>query len=327
MKERIIRGLKKLTWGINDGLFLSGLKTLNPSRFGRRILLYHGITKYARTDINARFIDLELFEKQIHYFKLHFNVVALEEYFQGANHPDKLTIAITFDDGYMNNFTDALPILEKYKVPATFNITAVGEVNYNVLWADMIDLFRVTGPNRFTFQNTKYKKGRHEYYGPNGTLKQCLKHSDWETKKELVDTILDRNDFMYKPEYFPYFKLMNSEQIKQLSVSNYARIGSHGLYHNCLDKITHGDAKTELSKSKNYLENIIQKEVISIAYPDGRYTPDILDFAEELGYKIQLAVDYLYEADESDLRLENRFGINPYISFNNQIQCILDGRY
>jgi hypothetical protein len=83
----------------------------------------------------------------------------------------------------------------------------------------------------------------------------------------------------------------------------------------------------ELKESKYYLENCIQKDVTSLAYPDGIYTREIIHIAEQLGYKTQLAADYLHKEDESDGRIEKRFGINPYISFKNQIKCIVDGKY
>lgn len=327
MKGKIVRGFKKMRWGLNDGLFAAGIKRINPYKTGRVILIYHGITKHARTDINSRFISTELFEKQIRYISTNFNVVTLSEYFKGVNIPNKITCALTFDDGYLNNLTEAIPILEKYHVPATFFITTIGGAEYNVLWADMLDLHRLTGPDTFTFNNTIFYKGRYEYVQNKISLKYLLKNSGWQLKKELVDIILSKNNFLNDWQYFPYFKLLDQHQIVSLSNSKYAEIGSHGLYHNCLDKLPLPEVNFELVNSKAWLENIIQKEVTSIAYPNGSYTAEIIDLAEKTGYKTQLAVDYLFSKDELDPRIEKRFGINPYISFNNQIQCILDGKY
>ncbi len=327
MINKIKRGFKKLNWILNDLLFWLKIKQLSNTSKGRRIIIYHGITKNARTDINARFISTDLFEKQIEYFKENFNVVTLTDYLTGASHPSKLTITLTFDDGYLNNLTEALPILEKHQVPATFYITTIRKENYNILWADLLDLYRITGPDSFTFKDIIYHKKKNEYYGINGSLKQHLKESGWDVKKELLKLILSNNNFERKSNYFPYFKLMDEDQIRELSKSKYAEVGSHGLYHNCLDKVTLDEAKIELLESKDYLERITQQTVTSVAYPDGSYTREVLDIAEELGYQNQLAVDYWFKKDISDSRIEKRFGINPYISFNNQIQSIINGKY
>ena len=76
-----------------------------------------------------------------------------------------------------------------------------------------------------------------------------------------------------------------------------------------------------------YLERVTGKPVKSLAFPDGRYTPEVVNLAEQLGFETQLAVDYLHLDDANDPRIENRMGINPYISFNNQMECIIRGGY
>lgn len=328
VSSKLHRGLKKLTWKMNDSMFFLGLKNINLNKSFRRIIIYHGIVPYARLDINARFISTKTFEEHIQFYKHHFHIVSIEEYFSGAHHPTKPTIAITFDDGYLNNLTEALPILEKYEVPATFYITTIQQKGYPILWADALDLFRLTGPDPFIFEGQSYKKGKHEYINNKGThLKQLLKSTGWEIKRKFLEVVLRNNSFMEKASCRPYYELMTTDDIKQLSASKYAQIGSHGAYHNCLDVVTREEAKEELLMSKEYLQQLIQKEVSSIAYPDGRYTRSIVELANQLGYQTQLAVDYLYKEDFSDPSIKSRFGVNPFMSFNNQMQCIINGKY
>ncbi|MFC7000288.1 polysaccharide deacetylase family protein [Pseudobowmanella zhangzhouensis] len=51
-------------------------------------------------------------------------------------------ICVTFDDGYQNNLSVALPILEKYNIPATIFI-ATGFSEGNTMWNDKVyHLFR-----------------------------------------------------------------------------------------------------------------------------------------------------------------------------------------
>lgn len=325
--SKINRGIKKLSWLGNDSLYSCRLKSIPNNSSGKRILLYHGITENALTDINARFISTERFEKEIAYFKKHFNVVSLQDYVNGAEHPEKLTIAITFDDGYLNNLTEALPILEKHEVPATFFITTIQKKNYPILWTDALDLHRYTFNKDFEFQGQLYHAKKNEYRNKNQVLKHYLKATGWKEKQTLINQILANNHFIKNSDYSPYYQLMTTENIQQLAQSKYATIGSHGLYHNCVTKIPIEDAITELKESKTFLENLTQRKITTLAYPDGDYNPQLINEAEKLGYQIQLSVESLYETDQTDQRIHQRFGINPYISFNNQIQSIINGRY
>ncbi len=48
-------------------------------------------------------------------------------------------IAITFDDGYLDNLTTAVPVLKKYNLPATFFITSKQEDALNYFWWDELE--------------------------------------------------------------------------------------------------------------------------------------------------------------------------------------------
>ena len=71
------------------------------------------------------------FEEQIAYIAEHCHPVTLAEIADFIAGKIKLlprSVAVTFDDGYKNFLTDALPILEKYKVPAILFVCA-GDVD------------------------------------------------------------------------------------------------------------------------------------------------------------------------------------------------------
>src|SRR5690242_10183124 len=96
------------------------LRSLSSNK--RLIVMYHGVRKN-RGRINGRHITAKQFEQQLRYFSKHYKVVSLEEICsmkqQGIT-PERNTIALTFDDGFLNNITTALPLLMKYQMPATF---------------------------------------------------------------------------------------------------------------------------------------------------------------------------------------------------------------
>lgn len=89
-----------------------------------RILMYHMVNEHID---GAKFNKLRVkpyeFEKQIKWMSEQgFNFVTLHEMQSGwGKHPEK-TVAITFDDGYLDNLENAFPILEKYRAKATIYI-------------------------------------------------------------------------------------------------------------------------------------------------------------------------------------------------------------
>jgi peptidoglycan/xylan/chitin deacetylase (PgdA/CDA1 family) len=86
------------------------------------ILMYHSV--HAGADgVNPLVISPDVFERQMGFLtRHHYNVVSLEDLARLIQSRAKIpsrTVAITLDDGYKDVFTDAFPILQKYRVPAT----------------------------------------------------------------------------------------------------------------------------------------------------------------------------------------------------------------
>ena len=67
-------------------------------------------------------ISPERFERQLHWLSLRRRVVPLDETLRVA--PRRRLVAITFDDGYRDNLTIALPLLERFQLPITLFVTA-----------------------------------------------------------------------------------------------------------------------------------------------------------------------------------------------------------
>lgn len=89
-----------------------------------RILMYHMVRDHID---EAKFNKLRVkpaeFEKQVAWMKAEgFHFVTMQELQNNwGNHPEK-TVAITFDDGYLDNLENAYPILEKYQAKATIYV-------------------------------------------------------------------------------------------------------------------------------------------------------------------------------------------------------------
>lgn len=103
------------------------------------ILMYHEVSevpersKRIRSTNPAYSVSLEQFREQMEYLHENgYHTLSLNQVIDAKVSLNHKTVAITFDDGFANNYTNAFPILKKFELTATiFVITNfVGDHNY-----------------------------------------------------------------------------------------------------------------------------------------------------------------------------------------------------
>ncbi|KAA1244137.1 polysaccharide deacetylase family protein [Aquimarina sp. RZ0] len=310
-------------------LFKFGLeKLLLRNRYGERIIVFHGIDKTGNTAYNSRFISKSYFEDLIRYFSENYNVISLDEFYQQKFKKDTLNIALTFDDGYLNNYEYALPILEKYNLPASFYITTIHEKN-DFLWPDFIDLVSYhTTLKEVIFENNTYRKNsKGEFIHQGISLKNRCKQLNYEAIASVYNIFEKDWEILRNKKLQNYWKLMSIDQIKKIAKNSLFTIGSHSLTHANLTKISIKTAKDEILRSKQILEDTCKTSISEFAFPFGTYTNELVNYCTEIGFSKILLVDYNTEKDTLDPVTKNRFVINPYISKKQQIACLLKGSY
>ena len=101
------------------GLFLS-------RQYAVPILMYHSVNPVSDRERNRLIVPVEVFERQMRFLKKNnYNVVSLDSLIPLLEAKKRIpprTVAITFDDGYKDNYTYVFPILKKYQLPATIFI-------------------------------------------------------------------------------------------------------------------------------------------------------------------------------------------------------------
>ena len=82
-------------------------------------------------------VSISRFKEQLLFLKKNYNLVSLDKFLQFKKNK-KPNICITFDDGYKDNLTYALPILNELNIPATiYIITKFFEKDFNVWWYEL----------------------------------------------------------------------------------------------------------------------------------------------------------------------------------------------
>ncbi len=104
--------LKNLIWNI-----LYALARALPHQPRMTVLLYHSVSD--SPDFFA--VSPDIFDRQMRYVSERYAVVSLSRAFEHAAGKcvERDSVAVSFDDGYRDFLTEALPILERYQIPTT----------------------------------------------------------------------------------------------------------------------------------------------------------------------------------------------------------------
>lgn len=301
---------------------------LLKSRYGERIIVFHGIDKVGETKFNSRFHSVHFFEKFIQYATKNYNVISLDDFYNKKFKPNTLNLAITFDDGYLNNYNYAVPVLEKYAVPATFFITTIPN-NATFLWTDFLDLVSFyTSKSEILFENNLYSKNKkNEFIYKGISLKNKCKNLSYKEIQPLFSIFEEEWKRIQDKSFNEYWEVMNENQIKQIAENPLFTIGSHSYTHANLAKIPFEEAKFEILKGKKILETICTKPILDFAFPFGTYNLELVDFCKEIGFNKVLLLDYNSVQDKKDISLKNRFVMNPHVNLNLQLLYLLNGIY
>ena len=231
---------------------------------------------------------------------------------------NKFVVAVTFDDGYKDNLTHALPILEQYNIPATIYITTrFPEGDTWMWWNEIWDYL----DNNAALEVNDVPEGL-----TISTLRQKIKCFnklfDWilnlsyEKQKKYVETITKS---VARKQYSNL--CLNWEEIKILDQHPLVTIGAHTNSHPNLKKLTEQEAFAEMSYSKNLLEEKLKHSVEHFAYPFGTLNEaDVREFelASRCGFRT--AVTTRPESLKSPaLNAIPRLGVPSYLNLRGFI--------
>ncbi len=164
------------------------------------ILMYHYIND--QEPLKSRLgVSPKAFERQMRFLKEHrYNVLPFEELVNIVRERKKFpprTVAITFDDGYLDNYTNAYPILKKYRIPATIFVVInrigkhLGSDDY-MSWEQIKEL---SDSGLITI-------GSHSMNHPNlseAASDSKLKYEIFESKRILEEALRRKVDFFSYP--------------------------------------------------------------------------------------------------------------------------------
>lgn len=240
------------------------------------ILIYHRVLP--ETDpLFPWEVTADSFDKQISILNKVFNILPLNEAItklKSGKLPSR-PACITFDDGYADNVTYALPILKRHNVQATFFI-ATAFLNGGRMFNDTI--IHSIRHSRFTeIDLSELGLGKYKLE----TLKEKTNAIDAILKQVKYLPIEEREFTAMKLAKqitdieLPTSLMMNTKQLLELRDSGMT-IGGHTANHPILAKLDIISSSREILEGKEYLESVLGHRVNFFAYPNGKANKDYL---------------------------------------------------
>jgi peptidoglycan/xylan/chitin deacetylase (PgdA/CDA1 family) len=175
--------------------------------------------------------------------------------------------AITFDDGYADNFEVAWPILADHGIPATFFI-ATAFLDGGRMWNDeVIEAFRKVPEGELNLR--QFDLGTHELRDTASRIRGYeavlgkLKYFEHHRRAEVARTIGRQAAVPERSEL-----MMSRSQLRKLRAAG-AEIGAHTHTHPILEGLKDEHAFAEIEAGKLELESILGETVAVFAYPNG----------------------------------------------------------
>jgi peptidoglycan/xylan/chitin deacetylase (PgdA/CDA1 family) len=232
----------------------------------RRIVMFHGVTRGKAAQ----------FERQLRYLTQAFRVCRLRELLNDDGPSN--AVALTFDDGLRNHLTVVQPLLQKYRVPATFYVCP-GLIDSGCwLWNHEARqrLLRMPGPVR---QATATTLG-----AADSDVEEILSHLldlPARARAGALDVIREASPgFTPTGEEAEAFDLMTWGELKRLD-PRLVTIGCHSKTRPILPTLDSHELAAEIVEGRLMLEEELGQPVVDFSYPYGSHDLRVLSLVRQ----------------------------------------------
>jgi len=257
------------------------------------VLMYHDVCEDSDFSSWLR-VKKSSFESQMRQLQKICTFIRPSELFQEhllSN--NRLNILLTFDDGFVNQYRFALPIFEKFSIPALFFISTENMQTGEIFWFDRIitpiqvkridhlDL-RLLGLGNYQF-SSKDEIQRWE------TIQVLLNGVKEKQKREkhIFQEIMHFFEENYGSEmqrFIEKYRPLTKDEILKMKECGFCYFGSHSHKHEILTHLESEDIRNNLLESKSCLEAVLGEPVTHISYPNGDVNQTAEMLCKEAGY-------------------------------------------
>jgi peptidoglycan/xylan/chitin deacetylase (PgdA/CDA1 family) len=290
------------------------------------VLMYHRVL--ASPDKQPLFVQPGMyvstpsFEKQIAFLKDRFKVLFLDDLVEKIVTGGEIggCCAITFDDGWRDNYSDAFPVMKKFSLPSTIFLATGFVGSENIFWPDEIclyldresanlDNFVGAPPSlvRFCKEISRTRKDTAEWMLENAI--GILKEYSPEDRGEILGFLRDNYSGAPVPR-----QMLNWDEVGEMDASGLVRFGAHTVNHEMLDQVPLKNVIEEITQSREEIERRLGNRVTTFAYPNGNNNECIRRVLAEKGFSAAVTTRKGYLDGKTPLMAIPRIAMHDDVS-------------
>ena len=288
------------------------------------IFLFHGVYRKEKFNVinyTNKHISERKFIKILKKLSIKGKCISIDEAYNRIKFKKKFddySFVITFDDGFYNNFSVALPILKNFNFPAVFYLT-YNFINYGLSsWTDQIEyIVEKSGGGKFKttlgkFEFSETKKSKINFLKK---IRKILKGSRKVEPYKFIDKIADELKFKknYRKLNFSIFKKMNWGNVIRMSKNKLFTIGGHSKNHDILSRLSDKKIKNDISFTIRAINKKLKKKIKHFSYPEGTkgtYSQREIKILRKEGIKICPSANFGFNDNRSNLFHLKRINVN-----------------
>jgi peptidoglycan/xylan/chitin deacetylase (PgdA/CDA1 family) len=263
---------------------------------GGIILMYHRVVELNQDPFELT-VSPENFNQHLEYIQQNCIVMRLVELVEALDTgklPNR-AVAITFDDGYIDNLKYAYPLLKSKGIPATLFVPSASIGSEREFWWDDLERIFLVSDGLPVNLNLEIKGQHHEWgisskadrQGAHKALHRLLKPLENDERLRVIEKLVDWANIKSegRHEYLP----MTVADLDEIQSDGLVEIGAHTVTHPALSSLPREKQRMEIVTGRQKLVEIIGKPVNTFAYPYGKsedFTSETVDLVREIGFDL-----------------------------------------
>jgi peptidoglycan/xylan/chitin deacetylase (PgdA/CDA1 family) len=249
------------------------------------IILFHEIQRDCQAELMTG-TSVPLFEYALNWLRRNgWSIVSLDECIEklASNDRSRCYAVLSFDDGYRDNVSVALPILERHNAPFMMYVpTGAPTRSMQSWWLGLRNLF--LSRDNVTIDALGRRFHCCDLRGKLSAFDEVRQWVSQDLRRAvLLEPTFKQNGISLAALNDAYF--LDERELSILARHPLASIGGHTTSHAALPTLEQPSARAELADNRRYLENLLQLPVRHVAYPYGACGHREEHLANEVGFQ------------------------------------------